>query len=209
MPRGVRIQGEVLRELRVSCGWSQSELADRAGVSERTVRNAEASCRLGVHAARCIAEALETPFDELTLSNSQAMPRRAWRPMIESFDRVYSQAILSADVRGLLEIAHTDITWFCMTTPRMEFCGQFAGLEGLQSHCEAVHRWLTEASVQAREPQYRTIHGEGDLLYVQGEVRFSAGGTNDHRFWMAKVLRFEDSKIRSVEQFFGPMTGND
>jgi hypothetical protein len=50
------------------------------------------------------------------------------------------------------------------------------------------------------------IHGVGNLLYFQGEVRFSTRHEEEQRYWVAKLLRFEENKIRSVEQFFGPLS---
>ncbi len=53
--RGIRLDGELVRSLRKMYGWSQQLTAEYAGVSERTIRNAEKGHTLELHIAECIA----------------------------------------------------------------------------------------------------------------------------------------------------------
>jgi transcriptional regulator with XRE-family HTH domain len=157
MPRGIRIHGEAVRELRLARGWSQSLLAEHAGVSERTVRNAESGRVLGLHVAQCLALALGVSVESLFARQAPFVKRGDWEGLIRAFDAAYGQAILVGELDGLLDFTHSEIEWFCMTTPIMSFCGQFVGVDGLRSHCHAVQRFLRGLSVQARDPQYRTV----------------------------------------------------
>lgn len=51
-----------LRELRVNLGWSQHELATRAGISPSIVKRAEEGRPIQARTARALADALSTAY---------------------------------------------------------------------------------------------------------------------------------------------------
>lgn len=67
MSRFQQVNTQVLRELRVKRGWSQKELAEKAGYTDRLVRKAEFGGKLDVETIRNIAEALSTLEEKVTL----------------------------------------------------------------------------------------------------------------------------------------------
>lgn len=67
MSRFQQVNTQVLRELRLKRGWSQKELAEKAGYSDRLVRKAEFGGKLDVDTIRNIAEALSTLNEKVTL----------------------------------------------------------------------------------------------------------------------------------------------
>jgi transcriptional regulator with XRE-family HTH domain len=67
MSRFQQVNTQVLRELRVKRGWSQRELAEKAGYTDRLVRKAEFGGKLDVETIRNIAEALSTLEEKITL----------------------------------------------------------------------------------------------------------------------------------------------
>lgn len=67
MSRFQPVNTQVLRELRLKRGWSQKELAQKAGYSDRLVRKAEFGGKLDVETIRNIAEALSTLEEKVTL----------------------------------------------------------------------------------------------------------------------------------------------
>lgn len=58
MKRFLPIHSSTLKELRIARGWSQAELARRAGYSDRLIRKAELGGNLDIQTIRDIAEAL-------------------------------------------------------------------------------------------------------------------------------------------------------
>ena len=69
MSRFRLVNTDLLRELRVQRGWSQKDLAKKAGYSDRLVRKAELGGKLDVETIRDIAEALSTPHETITLDS--------------------------------------------------------------------------------------------------------------------------------------------
>lgn len=66
------INGEMIKELRLKKSWSQELLADRAGVSMRTVQRMETDGVASLQSRNAVANALEIdPADLLVTSESQ------------------------------------------------------------------------------------------------------------------------------------------
>ena len=64
-PRGLHTDGAVVRALRRDHYWTQEELAERAGVTARTVANAEAGRPVSFRTLRALAENLGVPVPRL------------------------------------------------------------------------------------------------------------------------------------------------
>lgn len=76
--RNLQIDGGRIRTRRLQLGWTQQELAERAGYCDRLIRKAERGERLTVTAARVLAEALSDhdyvfTFSEICCSERRAM----------------------------------------------------------------------------------------------------------------------------------------
>ena len=69
MSRFQQVNTQVLRGLRIKRGWSQKELAEKAGYTDRLVRKAEFGGKLDVDTIRNIAEALSTLDEKITLDS--------------------------------------------------------------------------------------------------------------------------------------------
>ncbi|MFC6237903.1 DUF805 domain-containing protein [Longivirga aurantiaca] len=68
-----------VREARQARGWSQEELAERTGLSVRTIQRIETGGRPGLSSARLLAEALGLDVAEITASDPGAeQPEPRW-----------------------------------------------------------------------------------------------------------------------------------
>jgi transcriptional regulator with XRE-family HTH domain len=65
-PRAFTVKGSLLRDLRISRGWTQQEAADRAGVSDRTIRNAEMGGPLELRTIALLAALYSVPGAPIT-----------------------------------------------------------------------------------------------------------------------------------------------
>jgi transcriptional regulator with XRE-family HTH domain len=63
------LDAKKIRSLRESCGWSQEQLAEAAGVSVRTVQRAEKDGSASRETKVCLAAALNVPHDQLAASH--------------------------------------------------------------------------------------------------------------------------------------------
>ena len=197
------MNGEAVRRLRRLLAWNQLELGKRAGVSERTVRNAEKSSTLDVAVAGYLAGALSVPLADIVLGGAENASQHNWVRFVGDFDQAYATAITRLDFDSLIELMHPDVQWFCISSASATLCGEFHQLKGLESHCLAVNSWLEAEGFQSRKPTFHQILGEGDLLYLRGSTRFSGPENRSKSYWFAKVIRLDEGKVRFVDHFFG------
>lgn len=201
--RGITIDGLKVRQLRRLLSWNQCELGHRAGVSERTVRNAEKSGALDVSVAGYLAKALGVALSEIVFEPNESNQEHYAVRFAREFDRAYELAITQMEFDLLLDLVHPDVQWHCISNLSTKACGEFSQIEGLKNHCYAVHSWLTSEGYHNRGTTFRQIHRDGELLYLHGLARFQTIGKSSQNFWFAKVLRMTGEKIRFVDQFFG------
>lgn len=64
----------IIRRLRTERGWSQEELANRAGVSQGLISHIEHGKPIGGAIARALSVALEIPFEQFAGMISNANP---------------------------------------------------------------------------------------------------------------------------------------
>lgn len=72
--RSFRVQGPLLRSLRIARGWTQQDAADRAGLSDRLVRKAEAGDAIELRSISLLAQLYSTAQAPLTLNELLAVP---------------------------------------------------------------------------------------------------------------------------------------
>lgn len=87
--RSWRASGQILCSLRLARGWTQVEAAERAGISERLVRKAEAGESIGMRSLALLADLYSTAQSPLSLEDLVARP----------FDAELSEADMKALVR--------------------------------------------------------------------------------------------------------------
>lgn len=104
-PKTRETVGELIYRKRKEKGWSQQELADRAGISQRTVSGLERGTRKGTRSASLIPmlDALGIPHDEYALAAGWVQTRHAAMKLRRLADE------LNADERVRLEKAHAKL----------------------------------------------------------------------------------------------------
>lgn len=113
MIRGIQLRGDVIRSLRRARGWSQLDLAARAGVGERTIRNAEMGRIIEGSTASYIAGALEVSLDMLL----KLHPHPSTRFSISHFERAFHEAFLNGRAHSLQEMLHPECQWRMVGLP--------------------------------------------------------------------------------------------
>jgi transcriptional regulator with XRE-family HTH domain len=107
MRRGVKLRGERLQFLRRARGWSQLDLAERAGVGERTIRNAEIEKTIQGSTASYIAGALEVALELLVKPN----PLPDTQFSISRFELAFREALLHGRTSLLTEMLSPNCIW--------------------------------------------------------------------------------------------------
>ncbi len=131
--RGIRLDGELVRSLRKMYGWSQQLTAEYAGVSERTIRNAEKGHTLELHIAECIAGALNTTISQLSVEKAVISDLQRLGNWIEEFEEDLSRSIQKKHFASFCRRLHPEIEWICRCIPPNPFGGNFVAMTVSQS----------------------------------------------------------------------------
>lgn len=112
MTRGVRLRGELIRTLRLSRGWSQLDLAERAGVGERTIRNAESGRFIEGSTASYVAGALDVELEQL-LDSRNSVHSDIHLRIADTFQK----AVLFGAYTEFCALLHEKVTWSFIWLP--------------------------------------------------------------------------------------------
>lgn len=193
--------GEKIASLRRSLGFTQLQLALRAGVSERTIRNAERSRPINHEFLQYIAGGLGLPVEELVVPSGDLATYRRWMKNRGGFLSQVQQAMVEQDTQILLEVVHQDMELhFLGGVPGVDslqtLIGSYHGIRGVKQFMENAQQfWDSKPGgvVTIEEPQ-----GDADTVLVRGshELWRCDGGVTWGRF--TYVVDFEGERIRRV-----------
>lgn len=133
MIRGIQLKGDIVRSLRRSRGWSQLDLAERAGVGERTIRNAEMGRVIEGSTASYIAGALDVSL-ELLLKSHSSSPQFD----IRYFEQAFRDAFLYGRTHPLQSILHPECRWRMIGLPHPKSFFFLETAQNLKEGFEAI-----------------------------------------------------------------------
>ncbi len=151
--RGVQVQGEYLRYLRRSRGWTQQELARRAGYCDRLIRKAERNGFL-------LPETIEVLAETLSSSVSIVDPSTLWllpRTKIDLLLRILRGEDLLVE-KSIAAISKKSICIVCKGPDCIPFSGTYSGQRGFR-------RWIQRFRNSLADDQ--SIRGDQAILVDQ------------------------------------------
>jgi transcriptional regulator with XRE-family HTH domain len=81
----MRVNAELVAELRKKCAWSQDELATAAGLNLRTVQRIESVGTASLQSAKALAAALEIELDDLKHGPGETMRKFEYKTVVLPF----------------------------------------------------------------------------------------------------------------------------
>jgi transcriptional regulator with XRE-family HTH domain len=140
----------LIRAYRERRGWTQVELAVRAGFSERLVRKAEAGEPLRLDTVQVLAQALSIPAEPLAAADLVDDPLAVAQSMLRA------HLLYGVDApRRCAHLLDPNVVTVIHSDPRnVAFAGEFVGVEGMErltrtayDHVTVVHeemgKWFT------------------------------------------------------------------
>lgn len=205
MLRGVRLDGNFIRHQRTQNGMSQKMLADAAGISERTVRNAEKGLVVEVHIASYLSALFDVPLGDMVLERLEEQ-RSKW---LQKWARKFSQAYVASwndnHHDDLFPLIHPAINWRCSSAPKMTIDGSMDGRPAimewiLQNNCPTMPQ-----PISIRNERIERVEGEGDIVYfvLAADWVLNDNGVLRRNAWSTFLCRFEDDLAITIEQFNG------
>lgn len=203
MLRGVRIDGTAVSSLRRSRALSQKKLAKSAGVSERTIRNAERSSALESHIALYIATALDVPLTDIVAE--RPTPSRASRlhQLARRIGRSYLKSVINSDFDQLARLLHPHIEWNSYTAPIPGFGGLFCGTNEVTRHLRNASEWWEKFTLTIADFKFNRIDAEGDMLYFLMTAGTSVQSQEPMEIWQSFICRSEEGLLITVDHCLG------
>lgn len=189
-----RANGDRIRELRKTRGWTQLELATRSGYSERVVRKAEAGETIRHDVLLTLAETFSTPHEPVTVPMLTSDPVDLVRRFFEIYDQheirmlAYMTDILTQDVRFIF---HAD-------PQNNPLSGTWDGFPGLQAYLDRFFGMFVRCNPEPIAPVYSR---SGNQVVARYSEVVRHGDIVAPPVWIHLIFTFRDGRIAQVEDF--------
>jgi transcriptional regulator with XRE-family HTH domain len=199
--------GEKIQSLRKALGLTQLQLALRAGVSERTVRNAERGRPLKRDFLQFIAVALEIDVRELARIPAELSGFFDWQRNVTVVNELLHRACFTYDITGLTDVVH----------PRFDAKYNIEGMNmgGLAERyiqartgvdeAKRMIDWMGDFSTRIveRTTTFQPPAGDGKLVVLRGTDHIKYSNGFDEHAWYLHVIEFDGERMRKWEQYNG------
>ena len=200
MSRFHPINRRLIRELRVQRGWSQRDLAKRAGYSDRLVRKAELGGTLDIETIRNLAEALSTTDEQITFDTLVHDPLSIAQTFVHGYDQL-GREMLPAIEPYITE----DFRLFVAGDPNAApFIGTWNGKEGFQQFLDLFFGIVSRVPCTL-EPVYSV---GTDSVIARYTDRLMTPGQPDTVLWVFLHFWFRDGMLYLVEDHYDTHTAN-
>lgn len=201
--RSLSCNGELIRFYRAQLGWSQEELAARAGYSDRLIRKAESGQTVHADTIEVLAMALSSASQAVTPEELVSDPMR----LAKSFCQILSEDEANAAARSEPILA-PDLQMTVAGDPDMfPFAGRFEGISGYDTFCRRFFEIMYCPDKSFWKPKLM-IHGNEGISW--GLQRMQVPGAEE---WITSMLifRFEfcRGKISRIEDEYNVESAYD
>lgn len=192
--RVIKTNGPAIRNLRNLRGWTQKDLANRAGYTERLIRKAESGGTLGIQTAMDIAEALSQELH--TVSSDDFVLARDRLAAAQRFLEAFALHGQDMVVHVKHELTHDFSLRIAVFSGSFSFFSNaLLGSTGLQLFLDGI------------AGKFSIDNGLIDAKYTVGDEIVSArysqklwhAGRALDPFWVNLHFRFESQRIASIE----------
>ncbi|MEW4486582.1 helix-turn-helix transcriptional regulator [Thalassoglobus sp. JC818] len=194
----------MLKHFRERLGWTQAELAKKAGYSERLVSKAESGKAISKKTIEHLAEAVSTPTNVVFPEDLISDPVQIARKYIEGL--YVHQADGFRHFRPYLD---EDVEFYIAGDPQtVPFAGRYKGLEQIQALFKQFFSFIESPPNHDYEPHYKFI-GQGNEVIVWGQSWLHPIGrpltepmelTQLMKFRRGKLYHFEDRYDTSLAE---------
>lgn len=197
--RGITANGNQIRELRKSFGFTQEELAKRASCDVKTIRKAEKGGRVDLRTLSRIATALQVTSADVAMGADNSHEKEtvnvqtvlAWH---DAFNR--------RDVDAILECWHDDGVLQIPGTDDIPAGGSVEGKDEIRAHTETTFQVFDTEHLSWDMMQISAVD---DLVFVRGEASVMHIPTGRAmRSYVVHVFRLVRGKI--IEQLISTDT---
>ncbi|MCA9262990.1 MAG: helix-turn-helix domain-containing protein [Planctomycetales bacterium] len=198
--RSYPCRGDFLQLLREQRGWTQEELAAKAGYSTRLIRKAESMASLSCDTIADLAASLDTPKNPVYPEDLVSDPLASAKLFIESYDRYERDMIQHC--RHVL--AEDFVFWCAGDEEEMPIAGTYEGIDGFQRFLDVFFTVMSRPAGFHINPTFSCAGNEVVTRFRDFTIM---NGLAAPPVWIVEVATFERGKIVRIENYFDTDTG--
>jgi transcriptional regulator with XRE-family HTH domain len=190
--RGIEPHSELIRRLRKARRLTQAELAVVAGVSERTVRNAETGRRVQVEFLGYLATALGAELEDFVREGAELRAATRQQQRIGLIREAVDAYAVRDDFWPLRRLLSPKATIRIVAPAEVPFAGEFCGYEGLKRLFDLSREYVHYLEA----PKVAEIRASGNFVILNGTDRFRVIGTSRYyEGWWQHIYEYEKGQI--------------
>jgi transcriptional regulator with XRE-family HTH domain len=188
--RGMNANGDLIRDLRKVQGITQEQLAERAGLDVKTVRNAEQSKRLDLGSLTKLCFVLKAELRQLIVRPCRSARELeiARRDVVIHWQRAFNER----DLDGLMRGYHDDAELHLPGEPLITFAGDFRGRKRIRRAAQVA--W-GHCRRQLLDQQDHAILVSDETVIVQGHMCLRSSTGEVRRLHYTQTFRFNGELI--------------
>ncbi len=136
--RGALTNGQKIVSSRKFLGLTQEQLAAKADIDVKTIRNAESGKRLDLSTIQRVAQCLLIPWQEL-LQESLQFDAKTCKAIIAKWLRAW----IHQDVQMIVDLYTPSARVMIAGAPTIPFAGEHLGRDAIQSTFELAWQWIS------------------------------------------------------------------
>ena len=196
--RGIVVDAKRLKQLRQARGLTQLELAVLAGVSERTVRNAEIGRRIRPDFMKFIAIALEVEVSDMAGDPAELRIARREQRNADLILEALNAVVSTRDFSVLRSLMATSILVRIPGPSQIPFAGEFRGFDRVQTCFDLCE----QAVVYEGPPEITEIRASGNFVVISGTDCIRATPTKKifSGNWM-HICEYDKGRLVRLDEF--------
>lgn len=196
--RGIQVNAVRFRQIRLARQFTQQQLAKLAGVSERTVRNAEAGRRVRLDFLGYLSSVLAVEVQEIVLDSDELRTAQLEQTRAGHIMAAINAIVNERDFSELFSLVSKDVIISVPGPKSVPFCGDYRGVDGM--------RTLGDRSLESieyeRATEFTEIRSSGKLVVVTGRDWFHAISTGKSISpWWQHIYEFDKGRIVRIDDW--------
>ncbi len=190
--RGVEVDGELIRRLRIATGLTQGDLAAKIDCDEKTVRKAESSNgRIDLRVAVAIAEHLdcEPALIMKCAAGSEVQSRRNKEIVL-----AWNDAYVASDVERIMSLHHENSILEIPGSDGLPAGGNYSGFDQIRNHMIEMFRFFKIVHVSEDDfdlhafDEVAFLRSTATFRFLPNGRQFTARFLNEFQFSDGRIL---------------------
>ena len=204
LKRAYACNAGLVLHLRERCGWTQFQLANAAGLSERLISKVESGKPISTRAIDLLATALSLPEEPIYPEDLISDPLKLAKEIVEVMHTRNKQAF--GEIRHLLD---ENIYFHVAGDPAvLPFAGEYHGIQEVALGFESYYSTLEASEEHPSTEETFSFVAEGNIVVASGDCWLHPiGRPMESPIEVMQRMKFRCGKMYHFEEVFDTLKG--